>query len=355
MTINIKKDAWNRDGTFIKLIVDLIQNKASDGDIIKLVGVARQDYDFKDLKLSESDIFLLYCKLIEAKRSSVVKELRLIEDLVEFEGEYTYETTYRDNPHDKTIKFPLLAYCVYNQVDWKDIAFIQQQKNINNATSMKIELQKEHWKEQLIKESLLDSHQGFQKYKPYLMMGDVYVDFVAGKDDYWSDKLRNAYRLFPEQAEEYLEYMAEHFHLTLALQTTLAGDEVEAEEISKSTKDWLATYAKALRNMVETVIKEIKDKRSLTQDSKRQALCKISQSVLAHLDACDKTVLKVLDDKDKDEKDQKPRNKLTDFIEDLRENVKKISSTYSAASLFNLSTTATENQPSEIDQIKLNP
>lgn len=187
MTKVIKKNDWNRDGTFIKLIVDLIQNKASDGDIIKLVGVAKQDYDFKDLKLSESDVFLLYCKLIEAKRSSVVKELRLIEDLVEFEEEYTYETTYREDKHDKTIKFPLLAYCVYNQVDWQDIAFIQQQKNINNATNIQIELQKEHWRDQLVKESLLVSHPALDDYRPYLMMGDVYVDFVVGKDD-WSDK-----------------------------------------------------------------------------------------------------------------------------------------------------------------------
>lgn len=242
---------------------------------------------------------------------------------------------------------------MYHQVDWKDIAFIQQQKKIDNATNIQIEWRKRGYN-QVVKESLLDSHPALNDYRPYLMMGDVYLDFVAGKDD-WSDKLRNAYRVFPEQAEGYLEYMAEHFHLTLALQTTLAGDEAEEEKISKSTKDWLATYAKALRNMVETVIKEIKDKRSLTEDSKRQALCKLSQSVLAHLDACDKTVLKVLDDKDKDEKDQKPRNKLTDFINNLRENVKKISSTYSAASLFNLSTSSTEYQPSEFDQIKPNP
>lgn len=314
MMINIKKDDWNRDGTFIKLIVNLIQNKASDGDIIKLVGVAKQDFDFKGLKLSESDIFLLYCKLIEAKRSSVVKELRLIEDLVEFEGEYTYETTYREDNHDKTIKFPLLAYCVYNQVDWKDIAFIQQQKNINNATSMKIELQKEHWKEQLVKEPLSDSHQGFQKYKPYLMMGDVYLNFVAGKDD-WSDKLRNAYRLFPEQAEQYLEYMAERFNLTLL--PTSAGDESEAEEISKSTKDWLATYAKALRNMVETVIMDIKHKRTPTKDSKHQALSKIYKDVLAHLNAYDEKVHKVLDGENKDPIHQKAHKKLIKFIANL--------------------------------------
>ncbi len=346
MTKVIKKNDWNRDASFIKMIMENLQIKSSDEVIVNLFRDGMKDHYPDGIRLSESDIFLLYCKLIEAKRTDVVKELRLIEDLVDFKEEYIYETTYREGQHDKPISFPLLAYCVYNQVDWQDIAFIQQQKNINNATNIQIELQKEHWRDQLVKESLLVSHPALDDYRPYLMMGDVYVDFVIGKDD-WSDKLRNAYKLFPEQVKEYLGYMAGHFHMTLAQQTTPAGDEFETKEICKSTKDWLATYAKALRNMVETVIKEIKDKRSLAQDSKREALCEISQSVLAHLDACDEIVLKVLVYKDKDEKDQKPHNKLTDFIQGLRENVKKVSlvAAYSDTQFFTpASSSATGNQ-----------
>lgn len=317
MTKVIKKDDWDRKASAIKMIVENLQEKSADEAIIELVEYGKKTNELK-IKLSESDIFLLYCKLIEAKRTSVIKDLRLVEDLADFEEEYIYETTYTEGQHNKPIFFPLLAYSVYNQIDWKDIAYIQQQKKIDNAANIQIEWKRNHWDTQLVKEPLLNSdldrQDVFKKYRPFLMMGDVYVDFVTDKDG-WSEGLRNAYRQFPEQVKEYLGYMAEQFNLTLALQSTLAG-ESETEEISKSTQDCLGSYAKALRNMVETVIKEIKDKRNFTQDSKRVALCEVSQTVLAHLDACDKKMLKVLE--------KKADIKLITLIETLRKNVDKV-------------------------------
>lgn len=284
------------------------------------------------------------------KNASLVKELRLIEDLVDFQEEYTYHTTYKNGQNDLPIHFPLLAYCVYSEVKWEDIAYIQQLKKIENATNIQVELQKEHWQNKLVKESLLDISKILVDYKPYLMMGDVYVDFVTDKDN-WSEKLRNAYREFPEQVKNYLEYMAEHFNLVLTLQSNLAGYESKTEEISKSTQDWLGSYAKTLRNMVETVIKEIKDQRSFTQDSKRQALCQISQSVLAHLDACDEAMLKKT-------LDEKAHTKVTDFIKALRENVNKVSPVpaYNDTKFFTPpSSSASENQQeSEIDKVMTN-
>jgi hypothetical protein len=347
MTKVIKNDDWKRDGAFIKMIMENIQKSSSDQNIINLVKQGMKDDYSQDIKLSESDIFLLYCKLIEAKRTSVVKELRLIEDLVDFEEEYTYATIYREGQYDKPISFPLLAYCVYNQVDWKDIAYIQQHKKIANATSIQIELQKNSWGSQLVKESILDNRPELNEYKPYLRMGDVYVDFMNNQDN-WDVNIRSIYEAHPNEVKNYLGYMAEHF--TLAINPT-------PDDESGKDKEWLSNYAKALRNMTEKVIDAIRAKRSLTKEKSHDALCKVSESVLIHLNACDETSLKKLDEKDKDEKDQKAHVKLTNFIEALRKNVKKISSTYSRLDFFNtVSSSSAENQQlSEIVQLKQTP
>lgn len=69
MTKVIKNDDWKRDGAFIKMIMENIQKSSSDQNIINLVKQGMKDDYSQDIKLSESDIFLLYCKLIEAKRT----------------------------------------------------------------------------------------------------------------------------------------------------------------------------------------------------------------------------------------------------------------------------------------------
>ncbi|MGC1182038.1 hypothetical protein [Legionella sp.] len=342
MTKIIKKNDWNRDATFIKFIMELIQKGGSDEDIINLVIQGKQNFA-QDVKLSEADIFLLYCKLIEAKRTPIVKHLRLIEELIDFKEEYFYATTYKKDQYDYPMHFPLLAYCVYNQVDWKDIAYIQQHKEIDNAINIQIELKKSNWDNQLVKESLWDNHQELKQYKPYLMMGDVYVDFLKKKDN-WDIKIREIYTKYPQQVNAYLEYMAGHF--SLAMLATPAGDESETAEVSKNTQDWLIAYAKALRNMTEKVIDLIKAKRSLTKERSHEVLCEVSRNVLSHLNGCDEKILKVLG--------KKSCEKLMDFIKVLRKNENKVLlvPAYNDTQFFtSASLSSTENKlPSEITQ-----
>ena len=66
------------------MIVENIQEKSSDKVIVNLFREGRKDDYPEDVKLSESDIVLLYCKLLEEKNAYVVDKLRLIEDLVDF-------------------------------------------------------------------------------------------------------------------------------------------------------------------------------------------------------------------------------------------------------------------------------
>lgn len=49
------------------MIVENIQEKSSDKVIVNLFREGRKDDYSEDVNLSESDIFLLYCKLLEEK------------------------------------------------------------------------------------------------------------------------------------------------------------------------------------------------------------------------------------------------------------------------------------------------
>jgi hypothetical protein len=170
------------------------------------------------------------------------------------------------------------------------------------------------------------------------MMGDVYVDFINKKDN-WDERLNETYKKYPQQVNGYLEYMAAHFTQTL-LSTP---DEDKAEDVSINRQDWLATYAKALRNMAETVINTIKAKRSLTQDEKRDALHAVSKAILLHLDGTPDIIKTVLD--------EKSSIKLTDFIESLRKNVNKVSPVKSYSNTGFFSTTQPSSSASENNQL----
>src|ERR1044072_5415358 len=94
MTKFIHENDWNRKGSFIKMIVENIREKRSDEVIVNLFKEGMKGYYPDGVKLSEPDIFLLYCKLLEEKRTPIIKNLRLIEELASFEEECIYQTTY---------------------------------------------------------------------------------------------------------------------------------------------------------------------------------------------------------------------------------------------------------------------
>ncbi|MES2141888.1 MAG: hypothetical protein V4471_03245 [Pseudomonadota bacterium] len=311
---DIKNNAWKRTGASIKLIVESIKLGRSDRDIITMVKEFRGERYSEEMRLVESDLFLLYCKLIENNRKDIVKELCLIEDLVEFEEEYIYEAAYKENGENLSIWLSLIDFCMLHEVDWKDIAYIQQHRKIENATKLRIKLEKftSSGQHKVSNESF-SSHNPtvFEKYAPYLWMGESYVGFI-NKKDVWDVKLIETYKEYPWQVNEYLEYMAQHF--TLAIRDS--SEESKIEDISKSKKDWLETYAKALRSMTEVVITLIKNKRSLTQGDKRQSLYETSLQIYSHLFTCEKE-LHILD--------KKPRNKLMEFIQSLKTNIDKVS------------------------------
>lgn len=322
----IKPNAWDREGASIKLIVENI-NKGIDIDkahIINLVNHFRTSDYPEGIALSESDIFLLYCKLIENNRNDIVDELCLIEDLVELEEEYTYEVVFELKPDPSKVwipqrmEFSLLGFCMFHKVDWKDIAYIQQHRKVENTAEIKFTLALVSLnslgmlslRQEDLTKTFADYYpEVFKKYAPYLGMGDVYVDFINKKDG-WDEKINELYKEYPKGVNAYLEYMTQHF--ALAIENTAKG----SGDVFKSNKEWLETYAKALRNMTETVIALIKNKRCLTQEDKRQFLYEVSMNVYPSLLGCKNKFNNILD--------KKPCDKLMAFIESLQKNIDKI-------------------------------
>ena len=241
--------------------------------------------------------------------------------------------------------FSLLAYCLYNQVDWEDIAYIQQHKKIDNAINIQVKLRRYA---DIEEKSLLDiCPELIEEYGAYLIIGDTYVSFINDKNN--SDvNMREFYTKYPEKLNAYLGYMAGHFTLTgLA---TPVDDESKTERVSKMGQDWLVNYAKALRNMAEEVISLIKKQRSLSKDQRRVLAGEVVDEVLVDLNAWDEQLRKNLS--------EKSSNKLLDFIEKLRECKAKVVSgpDYRNTQFFtSASLTSTENKlPSEITQAKTN-
>lgn len=298
--IKVTENDWDRKATFIKQLVEFIQMEREDNDIISLVEHFRETNYSQNSELSDSDIFLLYCKLLDAKRQPIIETLRFIEDLVEFPDEYSYKAS-NTQLGSSSIEFSLLAYSILNKLEWKRMAYIQQHKKIKHEDGVKIKLPQNEWHPQSILDRFYSEF--VNPYKPYLILGDAYVDFINNRNS-WNEKIRATYAQSADQVTEYLGYMAEHF--VYALQT-----KAEIKNI-----DWLRSYSKVLRNMTEEVISSIKNKRNIEKDEKHNEIYSVSKAILDHLDACDLKSLEALD--------EKASSKLKDFIKVLRAYVNKL-------------------------------
>ncbi len=205
---------------------EFIQERRKDESIVKLINHIKKAGYSEEEKLSDEDVFSLYCKLLDTNRKALIKTLRLIEDLVGFSQEYSYQTINKQLAVD-TISYPLLAYCILSEVDRKEIAYIQQHKKINHETGLKIEMQESSWNLQSVREKF--DNDFVKPYKPYLILGDAYVNFIENCDN-WNEKISATYAEFSQETTQYLGYMAEHFTYALQAEANAeAEDEPEAK------------------------------------------------------------------------------------------------------------------------------